>query len=107
MGFIIWMIIAVATVIPLLKLLPHFGINKLLGAGLSYPTGTFGSVVGYGDKVARIGSQMTFSLLGELVALGALGLLLAGAAGQVAAAADKARVKAEAKRAGSSKKRST
>ncbi|GAA6190512.1 hypothetical protein KL867_18365 [Ruegeria litorea] len=50
---------------------------------------------------------MTFSLLGELVALGALGLLLAGAAGQVAAAADKARVKAEAKRAGSSKKRST
>jgi hypothetical protein len=48
---------------------------------------------------------MTFSFLGELAALGALGLLLAGAAGQLAAAADKARVKAQAKRAGSTQKR--
>ncbi|GAA6190511.1 hypothetical protein KL867_18360 [Ruegeria litorea] len=39
MGFIIWMIIAVATVIPLLKLLPHFGINKLWALACLIPLG--------------------------------------------------------------------
>ncbi|MFD2738592.1 hypothetical protein ACFSUD_03320 [Sulfitobacter aestuarii] len=28
MGFLGWLIVAVLTVIPMLKLLPHFGINK-------------------------------------------------------------------------------
>jgi hypothetical protein len=28
MGFLVWLVVTVATIIPLMKLLPHFGVHK-------------------------------------------------------------------------------
>ena len=39
MGTIIWIIFVIATVIPMLKLLPHFGINKYWAAACVIPLG--------------------------------------------------------------------
>lgn len=39
MGTIVWIIFVIATVIPMLKLLPHFGINKFWAAACVIPLG--------------------------------------------------------------------
>ncbi len=40
MEFFIWLILTVATIIPMLKLLPHFGIEKYWVAACIIPIGT-------------------------------------------------------------------
>lgn len=40
MEFIIWLVFTVLTVIPMLKLLPHFGIEKYWAAACVIPIGT-------------------------------------------------------------------
>ncbi|WP_186766245.1 hypothetical protein [Falsiphaeobacter marinintestinus] len=37
MEMLIWLIVAAATIIPMLKLLPHFGINKYWAIGCVLP----------------------------------------------------------------------
>ncbi|MDA9135969.1 MAG: hypothetical protein P8Q93_03505 [Ascidiaceihabitans sp.] len=44
MGSIWWLIIGVATIIPMLKLLPFFGINKYWAAICILPIGTVGLI---------------------------------------------------------------
>lgn len=36
----LWLVISVLTVIPLLKLLPHFGVNKYWALAAAIPVGT-------------------------------------------------------------------
>ncbi len=40
MDFIIWLVIAAASIIPMVKLLPHFGINQYWAAACVVPIGT-------------------------------------------------------------------
>ncbi len=40
MEFLIWIAVTVATIIPMLKLLPHFGIEKFWAAACIIPIGT-------------------------------------------------------------------
>ena len=42
MEFFVWLIFTVLTVIPMLKLLPHFGIEKYWAAVCIIPIGTLG-----------------------------------------------------------------
>ena len=44
MGIIWWLIISVATIIPMLKLLPFFGINTYWAAICILPIGTVGLI---------------------------------------------------------------
>ena len=44
MGIIWWLIISVATIIPMLKLLPFFGINTYWAAICILPIGTVGFI---------------------------------------------------------------
>ncbi len=39
MGFLFWLIFAILTIIPLLKLLPHFGYNKWWSLACVIPLG--------------------------------------------------------------------
>ena len=40
MGTLIWLLIAAATIVPMFKLLPHFGINKYWAFVCIIPIGT-------------------------------------------------------------------
>ncbi|MEY8841889.1 hypothetical protein AB9K41_22905 [Cribrihabitans sp. XS_ASV171] len=40
MEFLIWIVFIVATVIPMVKLLPHFGLNKYWAIACVIPIGT-------------------------------------------------------------------
>ena len=40
MDFLLWLVVAVATIIPMVKLLPHFGINQYWAAACVIPIGT-------------------------------------------------------------------
>ncbi|WP_292288036.1 hypothetical protein [Marivita sp.] len=40
MGFFIWLVVTAATLVPMLKLLPHFGVNKNWAFGVVIPVGT-------------------------------------------------------------------
>jgi hypothetical protein len=40
MGFFIWLVVTAATIIPMLKLLPHFGVNKNWAFAAVIPIGT-------------------------------------------------------------------
>ena len=40
MEFVVWLVFTVLTVIPMLKLLPHFGIEKYWAAACIIPIGT-------------------------------------------------------------------
>ncbi|MEM7632855.1 MAG: hypothetical protein AAF227_12735 [Pseudomonadota bacterium] len=44
MEFFIWIIITVATIVPMVKLLPHFGINQYWAAVCIVPIGTVGLI---------------------------------------------------------------
>lgn len=37
MEFLVWLLFAAATIVPMLKLLPHFGINKYWAVGCIFP----------------------------------------------------------------------
>ncbi|MCL3882767.1 hypothetical protein [Marivita sp. GX14005] len=39
MGFLIWVAVTIATIIPMLRLLPHFGVNKNWAYGVIIPFG--------------------------------------------------------------------
>jgi hypothetical protein len=40
MSILLWLLLAVLTIVPMLKLLPHFGINKLWALAGIFPIGT-------------------------------------------------------------------
>jgi hypothetical protein len=40
MSMLLWLLLAVLTIVPMLKLLPHFGINKLWALAGIFPIGT-------------------------------------------------------------------
>ncbi|WP_163025778.1 hypothetical protein [Chachezhania antarctica] len=53
MGFLIWLLLASATV-PMLKLLPHFGINKYWAFACLIPIGTAALIWWMGVKLQEL-----------------------------------------------------
>ena len=54
MGIIWWLIISVATIIPMLKLLPFFGINTYWAAICILPIGTVGLICWMSIKLQEL-----------------------------------------------------
>lgn len=44
MEFLIWLVVTGATIVPMLKLLPHFGIHKYWAAACIVPLGALGLI---------------------------------------------------------------